>query len=260
MPAVDLIYDADCPNVPLARTNLMRAFAAAGLPPRWREWNRTDAALPVALAAFGSPSIVVDGDDVDVGADDGASAACCRVYVDADGKFAGAPPIDTIATALRSAPAPGSASRRSRVSGFALVPGVLIALLPKVTCPACWPAYAGVLSALGLSFLLQTAWLLPLTVASLTGAVGVLAWGARRGRGIGPLALGTAAAVVAVVGKFALEIDALLYTGIAVLVIASLWNAFAKKNEPASSSCPSCIPVQTTTHVGGLVGISRRKS
>jgi hypothetical protein len=33
------------------------------------------------------------------------------------------------------------------------VPGIGLSLLPKIACPACWPAYAGLLSSLGLGFL-----------------------------------------------------------------------------------------------------------
>jgi hypothetical protein len=29
------------------------------------------------------------------------------------------------------------------------LPGVGVSLLPKLMCPACWPAYAGIVSALG---------------------------------------------------------------------------------------------------------------
>lgn len=252
MPAVDLIYDDDCPNVTTARMHLMRAFSAAEVAPRWREWDRRDPLLPVHLSRFGSPTIVVDGRDVD--GDSGASADCCRLYRSADGSVAGAPSVAVIADALRAAPVSSlPSSGRAPVSGFAVVPGLLLALLPKVTCPACWPAYAGVLSALGLSFLLQTVWLLPLTLASLGGALAVLAWGARRGRGVGPLTLGTAAAVIAVVGKFVLDIDPLLYAGVALLVTASMWNALAKRKEPAGN-CPACITAD------GIVGITRRES
>lgn len=265
MPAVDLIYDDDCPNVASTRTNLIRAFSRSGWSPRWREWNRHDPTLPAHLSRFGSPSVVIDGRDV--AADDGgASDSCCRVYAGPDGRFDGAPSVDAIADVLGSAPPPSPprSSWSSRASGFAVVPGLLLALLPKVTCPACWPAYAGVLSALGLSFLLQTTWLLPLTLASLGGMLAVLAWGARRGRGLWPVLLGTAASLVAVVGKFVLEKDVLLYTGIALLVIASMWNALAKPREP-TGSCPACIPVDadvasTKSSADDVVGITRRES
>ena len=34
-------------------------------------------------------------------------------------------------------------------SSLATLPGIALAFLPKIACPACWPAYAGVLSSLG---------------------------------------------------------------------------------------------------------------
>ena len=40
MPTVKLIYDDDCPNVPRARENLLRAFSQEGLAPHWQEWDR----------------------------------------------------------------------------------------------------------------------------------------------------------------------------------------------------------------------------
>ena len=45
----------------------------------------------------------------------------------------------------------------------AMLPGIGVSLLPKLICPMCWPAYAGIVSALGLGFLISTKYLLPLT-------------------------------------------------------------------------------------------------
>jgi len=53
------------------------------------------------------------------------------------------------------------------------VPGVGVSLLPKVICPFCSPAYAAVVSSLGLGFLMDTTYLLPITVAFLALALGV---------------------------------------------------------------------------------------
>jgi len=37
---VELIYDADCPNVAAARCLLIQAFARTGVSARWCEWER----------------------------------------------------------------------------------------------------------------------------------------------------------------------------------------------------------------------------
>ena len=54
---------------------------------------------------------------------------------------------------------------------LAVLPGIGVSLLPKLACPLCWRAYAGLLSALGLGFLISAKYLLPLTVALLAIAV-----------------------------------------------------------------------------------------
>jgi mercuric ion transport protein len=43
----------------------------------------------------------------------------------------------------------------TRKQGLLALPGVGVSLLPKLTCPACWPAYAGLLSSVGLGFSYQ---------------------------------------------------------------------------------------------------------
>lgn len=78
---------------------------------------------------------------------------------------------------------------------------------------------------MGLTFLLNTAYLLPLSVFFCFVSVGSLGFRASRRRGFGPFIVGTLAAVLLVVGKFAIEWDAGVYTGIALLIAASLWNS-----------------------------------
>ncbi|KAF0218625.1 MAG: putative Thioredoxin [Geobacteraceae bacterium] len=43
----------------------------------------------------------------------------------------------------------------------AMLPGIGLAFLPKLACPACWPAYAGVFSSLGLGFVNYNPYLSP---------------------------------------------------------------------------------------------------
>ena len=74
-------------------------------------------------------------------------------------------------------------------------PSIGLSLLPKIACPACRPAYAGLLSSIGLGFLIPNrAYLLPLTALFLIIAVGTLAVGTRRKHGYAPLTVGTIAA------------------------------------------------------------------
>ena len=55
------------------------------------------------------------------------------------------------------------------------LPAIGPALLPKITCAACWPVYAGLLSALGTGFVDYTPYLLPLTAVFLVLTLAVLA-------------------------------------------------------------------------------------
>jgi hypothetical protein len=233
MPTIELIYDSDCPNVPQARTNLLRAFSQAGMASRWREWDRADADAPAHVRAYGSPTILVDGRDV-AGAT-AADAACCRIYTNDQGGKQGVPPIALIVAALA-----GNAKARKLGRGaIPLLPAVGTALLPKLVCPACWPAYTGILSALGLGFVNYSPFLLPFTALFLVAVVVTLAWRAKTRRGYTPLAMGVVAAVIVLVGKFHFESDPATYAGIALLVGASLWNAWPRRNQ--TESCPVCV-------------------
>ena len=99
MPAVELLYDADCPNVNRAREQLFRAFAKAGLEARWREWHADDTEAPAYVRGFGSPTILVDGMDV-AGAEPGEGTQSCRLYGHPGDERRGAPSVDTIVVAL----------------------------------------------------------------------------------------------------------------------------------------------------------------
>ena len=160
MPDVVLLYEGSCPNVHQARSNLLRAFSTAKVSASWREVDVDAEDTPEEWRAFGSPTILVGGHDVGGGAR--AEGATCRLY-DEDGRLARAPSVGRIVARLRGEPVDASAKK----SALAAAPGVAIALLPKVFCPACWPAYAAALSALGRGFLMQERYLLPINVAAL---------------------------------------------------------------------------------------------
>ena len=109
---------------------------------------------------------------------------------------------------------------------LATIPGLGVSLLPKLACPLCWPAYAGLLSSLGLGFLTSARYLLPLTAAFLVVALAALAFRAKHRHGYGPFLVGLLAAVGVLLGKFQWESKPALYAGVGLLVVASLWNTW----------------------------------
>lgn len=256
---VELIFFKDCPNVEDARVQLQRAFSDIGRPPQWQECDRDDPASPAYASKYGSPTILVDGKDV-AGAPPADEADCCRLYHNSSGRLAGVPSVEQIVEALRAAGgtedltskgASKGVARRCTAS-LAVVPAVAVALLPSVTCPACWPAYATLLSSLGIGFLPTSTYLLPLTFGAVAFALLVLAWQACRRRRFGPLMLAIIGAIVLLVGRFALQAEGALYCGVGMLVAASLWNAWPVKWQAASGqlpkkgNCPACQSIAST--------------
>lgn len=236
-PPVELIYDRDCPNVTAARAQLLRAFTQAGLAPQWREWERHDAHSPPYVRRYGSPTVLVDGQDV--AAEDAQSDAnCCRIYQDS-GRLSGVPSLAVLGARLRARHASSTGVGGVARDTWAMLPAVGMAMLPKLTCPACWPAYTSLLSAMGLGFINFTPYLLPLTAMFLALSLGLLAYRAPARRGYRPLLLGAVAGAVLLVGMFIYDSEAALYSGVVLLIAASLWNAWPRA---ARASCPACVP------------------
>lgn len=131
---------------------------------------------------------------------------------------------------------------RTWKQGLLALPGLSVSMLPKLACPACWPAYAGLLSSVGLGFLISTVYLLPLTAAFLALALGAMMFRANMRHGRGPFLLGLVAAVGVLLGKFAWESNRTMYGAVGLLVIASLWNAWPRHETPIEAqTCPECL-------------------
>lgn len=257
MLTVELIYDTNCPSVKEAKTQLLCAFAEAGLPPKWQEWDRGDPESPAYVHAYGSPTILVENQDV-ADASPSAGEHCCRIYLDKNGRFRGVPPVEMIASALLRAKAreeallysgTGSIHKSSWRDTLTVLLGVGVALLPKLTCPVCWPAYAGLLSSLGFGFVNYTTYLLPLTVLFLILVVVSLGYRAKNRRGYKPLILGVIAAIIVIISKFVFVSDLAMYGGIALLMGASFWNSWPKRGTD-SGFCLACVPAGPLTQEG----------
>ena len=88
---IDLVYFKGCPNAELARQNLRSALEAVGAPLDWNEWDLASDTAPERYRRHGSPTVLVDGEDV---TGDGARAAAMACRAD------GAPSVRAITEAL----------------------------------------------------------------------------------------------------------------------------------------------------------------
>jgi len=125
--------------------------------------------------------------------------------------------------------------------GMLALPSIGVSMLPKLACPACWPAYAGLLTSIGLGFLISTVYLLPLTAAFLLLPLGAMLFRAKARRGYGPFFLGVLAGIGVLVGKFGWESGPTTYGAVGLLVIASLWNTWPRRDKrDEARTCSSC--------------------
>ena len=118
------------------------------------------------------------------------------------------------------------------------VPSVLASLIaasPVLTCPACWPLYAGLLSSMGIGFVNYTKYIFPVTIFMLVISLVSFWWKAENRRGYAPLIVGIIASIALVAGKFYIDDNYLFYTGAMGLVIASIWNVW-----PVQGKCKTC--------------------
>jgi len=113
--------------------------------------------------------------------------------------------------------------------GVALtLPAAVLPLLPSFTCPVCLAAYAGVLSTLGLGFVLRESVLAPLIVAFLLLGIASVEWTTRSHRRAGPLATILVGSGAVIAGRLVWNVPAVLYMGVALVLAASLWNLWLK--------------------------------
>lgn len=220
---VELIYERTCPNISAARTRLIEAFQSTDLQPKWYEWEVSQPDTPEYARKFGSPTILVDGRDVS-GDCCPSSGNSCRLYTTATG-FEPIPPLRKIEAALGQ----DVSTKLPKELSIAALPSVGLALLPKLTCPVCWPAYTALLSSAGIGFIDYTPYLLPVMTVFLALTLAALAYRAKSRRGYGPFSLGIAGTIGILIGKFVAESDLALHFGIALLIGASLWNVWPRR-------------------------------
>lgn len=90
---IDLVYFAGCPHVDAARQRISDALASLGLSAAWSEWDTGEASTPAHLRGYSSPTVLVNGDDVEHKA--ATSGAGCAV--------GGGPSLEVLGAALAAA-------------------------------------------------------------------------------------------------------------------------------------------------------------
>lgn len=125
-----------------------------------------------------------------------------------------------------------SSQNRSWIRSLALFPGALLPLLPSTTCPACLTAFAGVVSAMGLGFLIHERVLAPLIALFLAINIASVAWSTRTHGHRWPLLATLMGSAAVVASRLIWHLHFLLYGGVALLIGASLFNLWLKRSRP----------------------------
>jgi hypothetical protein len=104
---IELVHDPGCPNVERARDVLTAACRGADIPAVWTEWNSEDPACPPYARNLGSPTVLVNGEDVAPGPHpwaprEAGAGPRCRVYRDGDA-IVPAPPLRRVERAIGAA-------------------------------------------------------------------------------------------------------------------------------------------------------------
>ncbi len=76
-PRIELVYFDGCPNASKARDNLREAVDASGQGATLSEWDHMAESTQADYRRFGSPTVLVNGEDV-TGQNVGADAMACR--------------------------------------------------------------------------------------------------------------------------------------------------------------------------------------
>ena len=88
---IELVYFEGCPNASQAREHIRAAVEASGRSLEWSEWDLMAESTPEDFRRYGSPTVLIGGQDV-TGEGAAAAAMACR----ADG----APSVALIAERL----------------------------------------------------------------------------------------------------------------------------------------------------------------
>ena len=96
---IQLLTHPGCASASATRERLVRLLALARADAGIEEVDVTAANAPEHLRGWGSPTVLIDGEDV--GGEKSPGGSCCRLYRNADGRLGGVPSEALIAAMLR---------------------------------------------------------------------------------------------------------------------------------------------------------------
>ncbi|NGX42171.1 MAG: hypothetical protein K940chlam7_00448 [Chlamydiae bacterium] len=239
MTKIELIYDADCPNVDKARANLKKALVNLSVDNKWTEWERTQNSAPAYVQRYGSPTILIDENPIGK-SEVNEEGNSCSIYLDEHGNMSRVPSINQIRTAIREV----FLKRKKRpLIGIVSSSGAsILALIPIISCPLCWPAYTALLSALGVGFFNYSLYLIFLLIG-LIGFASFLLWRDYRFHNrLLPFLLALIGGTLVIIAKIIYPNDPLMFAGILSLVVASIVNIFyvKKMTKKLLQPCEGC--------------------
>ena len=248
MSSVEFIYEKDCPSVESTRSQLIQVFSKLKIKPHWVEWEISDTSAPDYVRRYGSPTILINGKDVDE-SENSLNPQQCRLYINSDNTMSGVPPIENIIKAIQAATIENKYNYFFTGSGLnlAAIPAILFALLPKLICPFCWPLYTGLLGSIGINFINYTPYLFPLITLFLILTLSGLVWGARRKNKYGPVYLGGLSSLLILTGKFLYITDVFIYVGLTGLIMSVIWHSRIKLSGNRGS-CSACNTNEIVTN------------
>jgi glutaredoxin len=229
---IQLLFLPGCPNLDATRAALASALAATDMHASIEEVDVTGPGTPEEFRRWGSPTVLVEGQDV--AGEEQSNDSACRLYPSAGG-LSRVPSAALLMAALRRA----MPHQPSGMGALAAVPGGLLSLLPAAHCPACLGAYGALLSSLGVGFLLKQRVLAPLIALALVAGVVTVAWSGRTHGRRGPLLLTIAGSAAIACARLLWNVPPLVYGGGLVLVAASLWNLWLKAAPTGAAREPS---------------------
>ena len=99
---IEILYVATCPNHRLATERVNQVLAREDARAPIEEVEVRDQAMAESLGFPGSPTIRIDGRDIEPQGSSGAPGLACRLYRDSEAGLSGVPSLEAIRRAVRA--------------------------------------------------------------------------------------------------------------------------------------------------------------